>query len=114
MADEDKVTGEEGTTLPTTNYAILGSMPDGDIEALAFLVLMQAAKSAQEDVRSVMASVKAINKAKARTKSACGKRELAAVAAFTIASALRPAAILAAPDSRLSAAGELGRRIEYI
>lgn len=48
-----------------TNYAILGSLPDGDIEALAFLVLMQAAKSAQEDLKAIMASVKAINSAKA-------------------------------------------------
>jgi hypothetical protein len=47
--------------VPTTNYAILGSMPDGDIEALAFLVLMQASKSAQEDVKAAMAGVKAIN-----------------------------------------------------
>ena len=33
---------------------------DGDIEALAFLVLMQAAKSAQEDLKSIMAQVKAM------------------------------------------------------
>ncbi len=48
--------------------AVLGSMPDGDIEALAFLVLMEAAKSAQEDLKSVMASVKAINNAKAKQR----------------------------------------------
>ena len=107
LADKDRVTPTK-ETLPTTNYAILGSMPDGDIEALAFLVLMQAAKSAQEDLKSIMANVKALNNAKAR------KRELAAVAAFTIASALRPAAILAAPDHSLNAAHELCRWIEYI
>lgn len=44
------------------------NMNDGDIEALAFLVLMQAAKSAQEDIKGVMASVKAINATKAKMR----------------------------------------------
>lgn len=35
-----------------------------DIEALCFIVLMEAAKSAQEDLRAIMAEVKAINEAK--------------------------------------------------
>ena len=35
-----------------------------DIEALAFLTLMDAAKSAQEDLKQIMAEVKAINRAK--------------------------------------------------
>lgn len=52
------------TSMSTTNYAILGSMPDGDIEALAFLVLMEAAKSAQEDLKAIMDGVKLINKQK--------------------------------------------------
>src|SRR3954462_2774372 len=47
------------------NYAVLGSLADGDIEALAFITLMEAAKSAQEDLKSIMAGVKAINAAKA-------------------------------------------------
>ena len=44
------------------------SQPPDDIEALAFLVLMQAAKSAQEDLRAVMAQVKAITAAKRRLR----------------------------------------------
>lgn len=48
----------------TSQYALLGSMNGQDIEALAFLVLMQAAKSAQEDLKSIMAQVKAINEQK--------------------------------------------------
>jgi hypothetical protein len=44
------------------------SQPTDDIGALAFLVLMQAAKSAQEDVRAVMAQVKAITAAKKRLR----------------------------------------------
>lgn len=35
-----------------------------DIEALVFLTLMEAAKSAQEDLKQIMADVKAINRAK--------------------------------------------------
>jgi hypothetical protein len=35
-----------------------------DIEAVAFLVLMQAASSAQDDLKAIMAEVKAINGAK--------------------------------------------------
>ena len=46
---------------------------DADIESLAFLTLMEAAKSAQEDVRAVMASVKAINAAKKAMRELLGK-----------------------------------------
>lgn len=46
------------------SYATPLQMNDGDIEALAFLVLMQASKSAQEDLKAVMAKVKAINNTK--------------------------------------------------
>jgi hypothetical protein len=54
----------------------LSQNTDGaDIEALAFLVLMQAAKSAQEDVRAVMASVKAINETKAKLRDADQDRQ---------------------------------------
>jgi hypothetical protein len=38
----------------------------GDIEALAFLVLMEASKSAQDDLKSIMDGVKAINGAKSK------------------------------------------------
>jgi putative addiction module CopG family antidote len=47
-----------------TELASLGDLGGADIEALAFLVLMQAAKSAQEDLKAIMARVKAINEAK--------------------------------------------------
>jgi hypothetical protein len=43
------------------DWASLGDLSSGDIEAMAFLVLMEAAKSAQEDIRDVMEQVKAIN-----------------------------------------------------
>ena len=50
------------------NWAVLGSMNGQDIEAIAFLVLMQAAKSAQEDLKAIMAAVKAVNSAKANLR----------------------------------------------
>jgi len=46
-------------------FPSLGPMGDGDIMAIAFLVMMEASKSADEDLKSVMAGVKAINKQKA-------------------------------------------------
>jgi Arc/MetJ-type ribon-helix-helix transcriptional regulator len=42
----------------------LGAHDDGDIMANAFSVMMEAAKSAREDLKSIMAGVKAINNAK--------------------------------------------------
>jgi|CXWL01.1.fsa_nt_gi hypothetical protein len=51
-----------------TTYANLGNLNGADIEALCFLVLMQAAKSAQEDLKSIMAHVKAINSQKSKLR----------------------------------------------
>lgn len=51
-------------------YGVLGSMNGQDIEAIAFLVLMQAAKSAQEDLKAIMAQVKNINEQKQKLRSA--------------------------------------------
>lgn len=47
-----------------SDVALLGNIGGQDIEALCFLVLMEAVKSAQEDLRSTMAEVRAINAAK--------------------------------------------------
>jgi len=55
-------------TAATTDYAVLGNLAGADIEALCFLVLMQAAKSAQEDLKAIMAEVKAINNTKDRQR----------------------------------------------
>lgn len=54
--------------LPNHPPGMEAKLPGGDIEAIAFLVLMEAAKSAQEDVRAVMASVKAINATKQKLR----------------------------------------------
>ena len=50
--------------LRKAGFGLLGDMGDGDILALAFLVLMEAAKGAEEDLKAIMARVKAINSAK--------------------------------------------------
>lgn len=60
---EKKSPDTEAKTL-ATQYAVLGNINSADIEALAFLVLMQAAKSAQEDLKAIMAGVRDINKKK--------------------------------------------------
>ena len=55
------------------SYVGLGNMAEQDIMALVFTVLMEAAKSAQEDLREIMASVKAINATKAAQRDLIGK-----------------------------------------
>ena len=73
QGDPDKLMASVQETLPTTNFAILGSLPDGDIEALSFLVLMEASKSAQEDLKAIMAPVKSINQAKDQLRTVLGQ-----------------------------------------
>lgn len=48
--------------------AVLGNLSNADIEALMFIVMMEAAKSAREDLRSITDGVKAINDAKAKAQ----------------------------------------------
>lgn len=59
--------------LRKAGFGILGDMNDGDIMALAFIVMMEAAKSAQEDLKSIMAKVKAINSAKQKSRELLNK-----------------------------------------
>jgi hypothetical protein len=59
-----------------------GAKPDienGDIEALAFLVLMQAAKSAQDDLKAIMEGVKEVNRAKAAMRDELQQRKRTAL-----------------------------------
>lgn len=71
-ADEvnDKRLDSGAVMIKAKNYGVLGNMSNADIEALAFLILMQAAKSAQEDLKAIMAQVKAINEKKQQLRSA--------------------------------------------
>src|SRR5262249_13040292 len=54
--------------IEVVTFNVLGSIGDQDIEAIAFIVMMEAARSAQEDLRAIMAGVKAINNAKAKQR----------------------------------------------
>jgi hypothetical protein len=53
-----------GPPAPMNPSVPQGMLSSADIEALAFIVLMQASKSAQEDLKAIMEGVKAINKQK--------------------------------------------------
>lgn len=53
-----------------TNYAVLENLNGADIEAMCFLVLMQAAKSAQEDLKAIMNKVQSINNQKKQIRDA--------------------------------------------
>jgi hypothetical protein len=46
--------------------------PNADVMALLFIVLMESAKSAREDLKAIMEGVKAINKAKQEWRSVLG------------------------------------------
>jgi hypothetical protein len=56
------------------------SPADGDIMALAFLVMMASAKSAREDLKAIMSQIKAINDAKQAWREAMGIANKAAAA----------------------------------
>jgi hypothetical protein len=60
---------------PDPSFAVVRDMADGDIMALAFIVMMEAAKSAQDDLAAIMESVKAINKSKEALRDEIAKRE---------------------------------------
>lgn len=66
------ITREQAIAEVKQSYNTLGNLNDADIEAIAFLVLMQAAKSAQEDLKSVMGEVKSINNNKAAQRQQAG------------------------------------------
>ncbi len=61
--------------IEATNWAVLGNINNGDIEAMCFLVLMQTAKSAQEDLKAIMAGVKSINKQKQQQREMLSKMQ---------------------------------------
>ena len=53
--------------LRKAGFGLLGDMSNGDIMALAFLVLMEAAKGAEEDLKALMDKVRADNSAKRKS-----------------------------------------------
>ena len=61
--NQKKMSDADAQKMAST-YGLKNNLSNSDIEALAFLVLMEAHKSAQEDLKAIMAKVKAINKQK--------------------------------------------------
>ena len=59
---------------------------DGDIMALAFIVMMEANKSAQEDLRAVMKQVKAISAQKKKVRAALKQRSDRGLDSLSVAS----------------------------
>ena len=66
----EKKLEEQAIRNMSSQYAVLGSLSNSDIEALAFLVMMQSAKDAQEDIKGIMNEVKEINKKKQALRQA--------------------------------------------
>ena len=94
------------------SYGKLARLGEGDIEALTFITLMQAAKSAQEDVKGVMQSVKAINATKAKMreveeqrKKLAGNEDVAKLEAGGSGNVLDGASITEGEGSRAGSGG---------
>ncbi len=68
-----KKLSEADVMTKAKSYGASGNLNDQDIEAIAFLVLMEASKSAQEDLKAIMANVKSINEQKAKLRNAMSK-----------------------------------------
>jgi len=64
--DPSQVTSEAGQGCAGA-FAACGG--DGDIEGLAFIVLMQATNDQDQDLQNIMAGVKAVNNAKAQLRN---------------------------------------------
>jgi hypothetical protein len=84
-------------TLASRMVRGYGNLNDADVEALTFLVMMEAAKSQREDLRAIMDSVKQINDAReaarrdmARNKSASAPRPRATINRAAISPVPRP------------------------
>lgn len=94
---DDAVPGVRVEIREVTSPEDLGS---ADIEALAFLVIMQASKSAQEDLRAVMEQVKAISAQKKKVRAALKQRSDRGLDALSVAS-LISAVTVKAETSRI-------------
>lgn len=58
-----------------TDYVRLVKLNNNDIEAIAFLILMEASKSAQEDLKAIMTKVKSINEQKKEQRELLAKMQ---------------------------------------
>lgn len=79
-----------------------------DIEAIAFLVMMEASKAAQDDLRDIMAQVKAQNERKAAMREAM-QAQRAATGKDQVATGPELKAICVAPPCKPQLAAEVSR-----
>ena len=72
-----QMAASSGQADPTDLFGLSGSADTG---AMAFIVMMEAAKSAQEDLKAIMAEVRAMTNAKAKLRDVINKinRDMAA------------------------------------
>jgi antitoxin ParD1/3/4 len=66
MGEKDRVSATLGAA--GTDFGVLGDVTGADIEALVFIVLMQAARDAQEDLKEIMDEMKARNAARQKLR----------------------------------------------
>jgi len=66
-----------------------GTRGDADVMSLAFIVMLESAKSAREDLKAIMSQVKAINNAKAAMRELAGKIQRDAAANAGVSDARR-------------------------
>lgn len=69
----EKMTEAEVLAAARANAAKLVTAKDADVTALAFIVLMQAAKSAHEDLKAIMEGVKKVNAEREAVEAAMAK-----------------------------------------
>ncbi|CAG1007014.1 hypothetical protein BURK1_03356 [Burkholderiales bacterium] len=87
----DAVSREAAMRSATERGRALGAAGGQDIEALAFLVLMEAAKSAREDLKAIMDGVKRINDAKASASARRSAQPRASIAGAGDRASVTPA-----------------------
>jgi len=73
LRERERVVARSTSSPSYTNWPVLGSLNGGDIEAVAFIVMMEAAADAQEDLKMIMTKVKAMNAAKQALRAIMGK-----------------------------------------
>jgi hypothetical protein len=80
FASKGSPAARKGGDAVTATRNILGDLSGSDIEALVFLVLMQASKSAHEDLKAIMDGVKARNREKKTERALAQKKSEQALA----------------------------------
>ena len=105
VRSELAATGEMGSAT----YANLASVADADIAAMAFIVVMEAAKSAREDLAAIMEGVKSVNKEKQGWRGGDGgSGETAEVARGASPTASHAAGAKETANSDLDSLSEMG------